>query len=1245
MTNPKEEGNLNSTLKKDESKFKMLKKVLKEYFSPHNWKIFLFMVLSVIPAAVCQAFYMSSRVLRIEGSREILLYKVDYSNIPPEYDFIIGPLGILITLNFGLILMKFLGDIFGNKKFLSNYTKLLVIILSFLIIPIAYLYGASSYELLVAFLSLIIVLFVILKGTFSKIDIFPILLLLNISAFIVSSHPFHAGDVFNEGVNDFLFYLASIGVSSLYILPYNFFLFFPFIIGIYFSNFRYPEKYLLSFFDVVFHENMVKIFIGLLLCMMFSFVPFFIILAQLPSDFILYSLPIGIFGTIINRFSNVFVESGGGDLRVFEILALFHLWIGSFMLWFTPFVVSLTQLETKFEANFDRQLRGIIQQMRNHIVIIGFGNLGKNVCNDLIKRDVISLKKDTIEILTPEPEVRKICNRLLVVDINDELFDRVHMDPILQNVGVARRTIKIAGEEDILIPAIIGDINSETIRDSSRLKNSQLLISAPSDYRATFTLSKYANSKDLDSVISVEDSAQKDYFFPKMTAHDTFLIYPAFQEGINLGRITSLCYFKLNEGLKKEENNLRIAIAGEGKQIFYLMETFWMEIKRTGLHENFRKKEENDNQDSGKKTNYTLPITILTDSKELKRRIESGNDSKDKEKMETGEIIESSSRKDNTNVEPEDNLKNKKRMKIEEIIERSSRKDKSNVYSSVDIIIDTPDRLKTIEKIISKDKPQIIVVTSDTIQNVTKIFHEWVVGVERHISAVNKDYKPTIIVGVRGDEYEEIQDILLYYAKMEPKSGLKFPIQYLDASVKVYDDSKEQIGGLAQSLTRKSRKEYLMHDNQKIGEVKEPFAIYCCVEDVPGILGNMLGKLAGVRFTNVESQARNMIYLHFCRFRRCSGVENYSFLSNAELYKKEDINREGEFLFCLYQGESQYSKRRESNQDKREDSERKDSTRELLRKLLNIKYITKVLENNGDVDEKLSYFREICLPCSRKITCSISSYLRKVENFIANRDYYEQWVESKKRQDQNNEKERIVDQELNRFLINPDYQHHNTNENLEPKNLPKASILVCCRNPNITGSLSTAVNNLLFKKVDKIYGKKFADITYLRSYGCYDTGLINIELYGNWVDTNKDRKTFEEKISYLSKYVSQKIKGRTEDTSGDIRENLKENGPIDSIFINVVTGEEEWFDYAKNLCSILNKIYDGDKYELWTDCGSKDNQNSKSPDNELPNNIAIIRKGFKKKSKNNNPQKIHVKCEKRECMLHKKVTLLKSEVI
>ncbi len=127
---------------------------------------------------------------------------------------------------------------------------------------------------------------------------------------------------------------------------------------------------------------------------------------------------------------------------------------------------------------------------------------------------------------------------------------------------------------------------------------SKLFIPTPSDYRANFTLTKLANSQDLDSIISIEDSAQKDYFFPKVTAHDTFLIYPAFQEGISLGRIVSLCYFRLKEelmGKKEDGEDPDIVIAGDGKHIHYLMETFWMEMEKANIAQNWIRKDRNKN--------------------------------------------------------------------------------------------------------------------------------------------------------------------------------------------------------------------------------------------------------------------------------------------------------------------------------------------------------------------------------------------------------------------------------------------------------------------------------------------------------------------------------------------------------------------------------------------------------------------------------------------------------------------------
>jgi hypothetical protein len=1180
MRGSREEGSLIVVFRRLES---ILISTIKEYFSPQNLKILLFMILSVIPAAICHAFYISSRILCVEGFREIFFFRIDYMHIDQGYDFIITPLSILIALNFGLILMKFAGKIFKEKNLFPdsrnilmkfrektlkeenlalNSEKLIYIVVACSVIVVLYFYKSlltSHYGSLLTLLFIPIIIFLYsLKKIFSKIIIFPLLLLFNISFFIISSQPFLPGEIINEGISHFPYYLARIGVSSLYILPYNFFFFFPLIIGIYFYDFRYPEKYLSSFFDVVFHENMVAVFVGLLLCMIFSFTSLFIVMPQLPPDFVPYHLPIDVFGRMIVALNKLLAGVVTVDLEIFRILAIFHLWVGSFVLWFTPFVVSLTQLETKFEANFDRRLREIIQKMREHIVVIGFGNLGKKVCTDLIERGVISRKDDTVEIFTPDLEVQKICKSLLIVDVDDQLFDRVHTDPVLQNIGVARRKIIIAGKkEDILIPAIIGDINSETTRDSSRLKDSRLFISAPSDYRATFTLSKFANREDLDSIISVEDSAQKDYFSPKITAHDTFLIYPAFQEGIALGRITSLCYLRLEEEQLeyKKSKNPEIIIAGEGKQIHYLMETFWMEMKRVGIATSWVEQKKETGSSSDKEGRYRLPISILTDSEELKRR----------SKPKKGELDE-------------------KKKEINEIIKRSAHIHDGDAYLLFDVIFDAPDRLKTIEEIIREKEPQIIVITSNTIQKVTKIFHEWVVGVERHISAKNKNYKPVIIVGIRGDEYEEIKDILLYYTKMDPDSGLKYPTQYIDAVVRAYDDSQEQIGGLVQSLVRKDSQDSNDKKNRKI---KDPFALYCCMEDVPGILGDLLGRLAGIKFRRVNSSdTDNVISLHFCRFQRCPGVENYSFLANAEIYKEYNIKVDENLLFCLFQSKSG-------------DPER---TRKSIKNLLNTKSIMEVLSENPDSSE----LPDICFSCGRRITCSIASYLRKVENLIKNREYYEhlEKLGKFKRKEGGNEKREnkksIVDRELERFFANPNFHISSTIREQENRDLPKASILVCCRHSKVTGSLSTTVNNLLFKEIEEMYEEDVVDTTYLRSHECYDPVLTNIEFYGNLVNIRKDKREF-----------------------------LMKRGPIDSVFIDVVTKKDAWLDYAKNLCEALNDSYE-DTYQLWVD-------NSKSP-----YYIAVIRKEF---VEGNDSKEISITCKRQECTIHDKMRLLKKKLI
>jgi hypothetical protein len=1164
--------------------------VLRDYFSIHNWKIFLFMILSVIPASICEALYMSSDVIEVRGAREFFFHKIYYAKIPYEYDCIILPLSILIELNLGLFLMKFLGEIKKSKKNgkeNQHFDKPFLVIVLVLLPVLFYSYGAfltTFYGFLLIFLFFFAMLFLYFLGkASSKVIIFPLLVILNASIFVLFYNSFHPGAILESGTDDLIFILARAGILSLYILPYNFFLFFPLIIGVYFSNFKHPEQYLSSFFEVVSHENMVAVFLGLLLCVMFSFSPLFFVVSR-GSMSLSPHPPLEVFGSIIMSLNRILSGFGVENIKIFEVLALFQLWIGSIILWITPFVISLTQLETKFEASFDRRLREIIQRMRDHIVVIGFGNLGRKVCTDLIERGVVSLTRDTTEILMPDLEVKKICKKLLVVDVNGDLFDRVHTDPILQDVGVARR--KPRGEskkEDILIPAVVGDINSETTRDSSRLRRSKFFISAPSDYRATFVLSKLATAEDLDSIISVEDSAQKDYFSPKMSAHDTFFIYPAFQEGETLGRITSLCYLGLlEEGLKggEEAEKPEIVIAGEGKQVNYLIETFWMEMERAGKLEEFRDREAEENETQKK---YRLPFTFLTADKE---------------------ILRESHRKTNE--------RNKKWRQIEELLKRTASVEKYNSYFLIDGVFDVPYRLVTVEEIINRKKPRIVVVTSKKIQEVSKIFHEWVIAIERCLSTKEDEEKPRIIVGVLGDEYEEIQDVLLYYSTMGRRSESRYPIQSLDSAVRVYDDSTEKIGGLAQSLARKNNSRF---GSKIVGELEEPFTLHCCLGDTPGSLGDILGRLAGISFKKKEfNNTKHLIDLHYCRFQSCSGVENYSFLANAVL--RETFDSTPNIFCCLFQGENKEFRDKKTAyevikdllgiRDKKTAYEvikdllgirDKKTAYEVIKDLLGIDYIVDTLD--GKAAELC--LQQICSCCCRRVTCSISSYMRKVENLIENGKYYEDLERNKKFP------EGTVERELNRFFVNKHFVCPDENTFLRRKDDPRADILVCCRNSGITGSLSTAVNNLLFREISGILddGQPIADITYLRSYECYKPTLTDIEFYGNWI------------IPFKGK-----------------RELLEKSGSIDLVSISVATGRPAWIVYATELCEALNAIYarkegrnseQNDSYEVWVD--------------REGNNIGVIRGGFRVKDEESSlPMKVN--CNRSKCIIHNKVGLL-----
>lgn len=228
--------------------------------------------------------------------------------------------------------------------------------------------------------------------------------------------------------------------------------------------------------------------------------------------------------------------------------------------------------------------------------------------------------------------------------------------------------------------------------------------------------------------------------------------------------------------------------------------------------------------------------------------------------------------------------------------------------------------------------------------------------------------------------------------------------------------------------------------------------------------------------------------------------------------------------------------------------------------------------------------------------------MRKIENLTKNREYYEQLEKLDKfqRQKFDPDQESIIDQELERFFINPRPDCTCLEESPKEQIPPQAAILVCCRHPEITGSLASAINNLFFMEIKDIYKEDIADITYFRSYECYDPTTTYVEFYGNFVKINEDK-----------------------------REILREKGPIDLVLIDVVTKKDRWLDYAQNLCEVLNSFYKNDGYELWTDNKS------------LPNIIVVIRKGFARFTENDPIQIGDLKCEKKECIVHNKIRLLR----
>jgi hypothetical protein len=866
------------------------------------------------------------------------------------------------------------------------------------------------------------------------------------------------------------------------------------------------------------------------------------------------------------------------EIPFHDKVVIFDLWVISIASWLIPAFTCFWNFDRGVQdVYFRRMVSGTIRKFKvneiKHKVFLGFGGLGKNVCEELLEREKRRDIKDTGYLMKCEKPGEKIYLRsdMVIVDRDESLFDDVFIDPALEKVGIAKVKYKEykeyetarnnhntlnRQEKEVWIPAVIGDVTNESVIDYCALKQSEFFVDTIKDYDEVIRISKFARQREnrgVKGIITVNDSAQKEMLFPRHSGEGVFLCYATHQQGITLGEVVypDMANFFIN---KPHEKPKIMVFTDNLPQTQYMIETILQELK---LSNNLEPRYLNSEDGSSNRKYVDLGISICSDHKEIKRVC-------DPHQPDYQTAVNLDIRK------------------WTQLIERCANPKYAippiTLYIESKVIIEKP-RLINMEKIIDRPclKPDIVVISYKDSARILQVLHEWMVAVERKEDKRNakpnqssERYKPKIIVGFRGEEHEEVRDYLQYYDTRFQKSS-KFPVQAIDARVDLNRDSREHIGAIAEAMssTRENRldkgqiknlkknneilKNIDPNDDKTVSLLNSAIGIHIIDRNRHGTMPGILKNLARLEF-NREAKYDNYLKpsFHYSRYQNCvfGKHENYFlFTSNVilekssqEPYKPE--NDIGAALLSLPSG----------------------ATEDIVNsfdELLKIKF--------GDTTEADDLMKE----CLFQVTCSPESYRRKVYNLEKNKDFF---GNSTNKGMFGEDFRKNIEREKNRFYINTNFSYKDKNKDNEGKrnDTPLAKLYICCRHGNVPGALAVATNNMLFKKLDddKSIGKEklVFDITFLINYFSYSPDVIYKAIYGNLVSTDKQDR------------------------------NELKDGVIECILICPITNSSDnsvakysWKNYVKDLCKFLGEVYHT-SYKSIPESLNEDNRN---PENIL----------------------------------------------
>lgn len=305
----------------------------------------------------------------------------------------------------------------------------------------------------------------------------------------------------------------------------------------------------------------------------------FLLIGGVLISFIFLSIPIILISIDRHDILNTLVQV---DLLILVIVISFA--------WFSPMTLAVVRPDETFGEYFNQRLANHLMMVQGHIVLFGFGSLGKRVLNREISK-MLNHKEEKksrfLEVVTPDVRLELLSNHVVVIEKSPDDVIYSGMDNLLGSYGVVstyNRTYKskdprgeiIHPEKRILVPTVIGMAKEPFISSRVNLERARLIISMVPDEESVQTIFDRANQSNVPSIISVSRSDQISYLTYRARHRRIVLVYPKHIQGVTLGNRLWAGMLKVRsiEGMKGDEWP-RVLVVGNSKSNHFMMETLW----------------------------------------------------------------------------------------------------------------------------------------------------------------------------------------------------------------------------------------------------------------------------------------------------------------------------------------------------------------------------------------------------------------------------------------------------------------------------------------------------------------------------------------------------------------------------------------------------------------------------------------------------------------------------------------------